>query len=65
MPNSPAGGPNDIDAFNAAAVARLRGADLWSLHDLHSTAVLEAARARPEVAEPWVRALAAHYREHT
>lgn len=57
--------PTDIDAFNAAAVARLAGADLWTLHDDASTAVLDAARRWPEHAEPWVRSLTNHYREHT
>jgi hypothetical protein len=55
----------DIDAFNAAAVAELRGADLWVLHDDWSTAVVDAARRWPDHAEPWVRSLTAHYREHT
>lgn len=57
----------DIDAFNAAAVAELagRGADLWVLHDDWSTAVVDAARRWPGTAEPWVRSLTAHYREHT
>ena len=58
-------GPTDIDAFNAAAVARLAGGQLWDLHDVWSTAVLDAARRWPEHAEAWVRSLAAHYREHT
>lgn len=58
-------GPTDIDAFNAAAVDRLRGADLWILHDDWSTAVVAAARRWPAVAEPWVRSLTKHYREHT
>jgi hypothetical protein len=55
----------DIDAFNAAAVERLRGADLWTLHDTWSTAVVDAARRWPDKAEAWVRTLSAHYREHT
>jgi len=57
----------DVDAFNGAVVAELRGsgADLWVLHDDWSTAVVEAARRWPEHAEPWVRSLTAHYREHT
>ena len=65
--DGPAGAPapTDIDAFNAAAVARLAGADLWDLHDQWSTAVLDAGRRWPESAEAWVRTLAAHYREHT
>jgi MOSC domain-containing protein YiiM len=58
-------GPTDIDAFNAAAVDRLRGADLWVLHDDWSTAVVDAARRWPALAEPWVRSLTKHYREHT
>jgi MOSC domain-containing protein YiiM len=58
-------GPTDIDAFNAEAVARLRGTDLWDQQDLWSTAVIDAARRWPEHAEPWVRSLARHYREHT
>jgi hypothetical protein len=58
-------GPTDIDAFNAAAVAELRGADLWVLHDDWSTAVVDAARRWPDHAEAWVRSLTAHYREHT
>jgi hypothetical protein len=58
-------GPTDIDAFNAAAVARLRGRDLWILHDDASTAVVDAARRWPDHAEAWVRSLTAHYREHT
>lgn len=58
-------GPTDVDAFNAAAVERLRGGDLWTLHDHWSTAVVDAARRWPAHAEPWVRSLAAHYREHT
>jgi hypothetical protein len=58
-----------IDAFNAAAVARLCRDDgqlstLWDLHDTWSTAVVEAARRHPAHAETWVRSLAAHYREH-
>jgi hypothetical protein len=57
--------PTDIDAFNAAAVERLRGEDLWVLHDDWSTAVIEAARRWPDHAEAWVRSLTAHYREHT
>jgi hypothetical protein len=60
-----AGPPTDIDAFNAAAVARLRGADLWVLHDDWSTAVITAARRWPEHAEAWVRSLTTHYRDHT
>lgn len=57
--------PVDIDAFNAAAVDRLGGADLWTLHDDWSTAVIDAARRWPDLAEAWVRTLAKHYREHT
>ena len=57
--------PVDIDAFNAAAIDRFAGADLWALHDESSTAVLDAARRWPEHAEAWVRSLTAHYREHT
>lgn len=37
---------------------------LYLLHDLATTAVVEAARLHGESAEPWVTALAAHYREH-
>ena len=55
----------DIDGFNAAAAERFRGNDLWVLHDEWSTAVVDAARRRPDAAEPWVRTLTAHYREHT
>lgn len=57
----------DIDAFNAAALVELAGCggDLWVLHDDWSTAVVEAARRWPAAAEPWVRSLTAHYREHT
>ena len=58
-------GPTDVDAFNADAVARLRGAKLWDLQDTWSTAVIDAARRWPAVAEPWLRSLAAHYRDHT
>jgi hypothetical protein len=58
-------GPTDLDAFNADAVHRLRDADLWDLQDTWSTAVVDAARRWPTVAEPWVRAQTAHYREHT
>jgi MOSC domain-containing protein YiiM len=58
-------GPTNLDAFNADAVARLAGADLWDLQDTWSTAVVDAARRWPAVAEPWVRAQAQHYREHT
>jgi MOSC domain-containing protein YiiM len=62
----PEPGPaTDIDAFNAAAVDRLRGRDLWLLHDDWSTAVIDAARRWPEHGESWVRSLTAHYREHT
>ena len=57
--------PIDIDAWNAAAVDRLAGTDLWTAHDDASTAVLDAARRWPAHAEAWVRSLAAHYREHT
>ncbi len=60
-----AGGPTDIDAFNAAAVTRLRNQDLWVLHDDWSTAVVAAARRWPAHAEPWVRSLTSHYRDHT
>ena len=59
------GALTDIDAFNAAAVDRLRGQDLWVLHDDWSTAVVDAARRWPVEAEPWVRSLTSHYREHT
>ena len=62
---APAPAPTDIDAFNAAAVDRLAGADLWTRHDEWSTALLDAARRWPDEAEPWVRSLTAHYREHT
>jgi hypothetical protein len=55
----------DIDAFNAHAVERLRGKHLWDLHDQWSTAVLDAARRWPDRAEPWLRTLADHYRDHT
>ena len=55
----------DIDAWNAAAVARFADADLWDLHDEWSTAVLDAARRWPDHAETWVRTLTTHYREHT
>jgi hypothetical protein len=58
-------GPTDLDAFNAAAVARLRHADLWDEQDTWSTALVDAARRWPAVAEPWVRAQARHYRDHT
>ena len=58
-------GTTDIDAFNADAIARWRDADLWDLQDTWSTALVDAARRWPAVAEPWVRAQAAHYREHT
>jgi MOSC domain-containing protein YiiM len=58
-------GPTDLDAFNADAVARLAGADLWDLQDTWSTAVIDAARRWPAAAEPWVRAQTNHYREHT
>jgi hypothetical protein len=62
-------GPTDIDAFNAAAVARLVGddpsADLWDAHDDSSTAVIDAARRWPDHAEAWVRSLTSHYRDHT
>lgn len=59
-------GPTDIDAFNAQAVDELADrTDLWVLHDDWSTAVVEAARRWPAVAEAWVRSLTAHYREHT
>ena len=61
----PMASPIDIDAFNAAAVDRFAGADLWELHDTWSTAVLDAARRWPAHAERWVRSLTAHYREHT
>jgi MOSC domain-containing protein YiiM len=59
--------PVDIDAFNAAALARLPPTTdgLWILHDDATTAVLDAARADPDGAERWVRTLTAHYREHT
>ena len=64
---TPSAALDDIDAGNAAAVDRLvgGGVDLWVAHDASSTAVLDAARRWPERAEPWVRALATHYREHT
>lgn len=39
--------------------------DLWARHDLGSTAVVDVARRHPRHAEPWVRALTAHYREHS
>ncbi|HVF32953.1 MAG TPA: MOSC domain-containing protein [Acidimicrobiales bacterium] len=60
-------GPTDIDAFNAAALDRLPPTteQLWILHDDATTAVVDAARAAPEVAEPWVRSLTSHYREHS
>ncbi len=64
-------GADDIDGFNAAAVARLapRGSDdldrLWVLHDTCSTAVVEAARRHSTIASAWVKALTAHYQEHT
>ena len=68
-PTSTTGGVGDVDAFNAAAVDRMlgedAGADLWDLHDDSSTALLDAARRWPEHAEPWVRALTNHYRDHT
>lgn len=64
-PSTTAFAATDIDAFNAAAVDRLRGADLWVLHDDWSTAVVDAARRWPSAAEAWVRTLTAHYREHT
>ena len=57
--------PVDIDAFNAAAVDRLAGANLWTAHDDASTAVLDAARRWPEHAESWVRSLTRHYLDHT
>lgn len=64
-------GPADIDAFNAAAVDRLlveageRGTDhLWVVHDIWSTAVVDAARRHPRHAESWVQALTTHYQEH-
>ena len=62
---APSATPVDIDAFNAAAVDRFRGRDLWVLHDDWSTAVVDAARRHPAAAEPWVRTLTAHYRDHT
>ena len=58
-------GPTDLDAFNAAAIERLRGADLWDHQDTWSTALVDAARRWPHVAESWVRAQTQHYREHT
>ena len=40
--------PVDIDAFNAAAVDRFAGTNLWTAHDDASTAVLDAARRWPD-----------------
>jgi MOSC domain-containing protein YiiM len=61
-----AGAPEtNIDAFNAAAVERLRGAKLWDLQDQWSTALVDAARRWPDLAEPWVRTQTKHYRDHT
>ena len=49
----------------ALKTERLRDAKLWDLQDTWSTAVVDAARRWPAVAEHWVRAQTQHYREHT
>lgn len=59
--------PEQVDAFNGDAVRRhehLSQSDLYRLHDVSATAVIDSARRHGDLARDWVTNLARHYREH-